>query len=182
MRKNQIQIKVTDDILLKQIEMSDAKDIFHTIDSQREYLGRWLPFVEHTLRIEDTKSVVSQMIKLGEESLDYVFVIHYESIFAGLAGFKCTDKSNRRTEIGYWLSDSFQKKGIMTLSVEALCRYAFKEMNLNRVQIKCATENIASSNIPKRLGFRHEGTERDGELLSGGKFTDIDVYSKLKNE
>ncbi len=32
------------------------------------------------------------------------------------------------------------------------------------------------------IGFKLEGIERDGELLTGGKFTDLEVYSKLKNE
>lgn len=181
-RKKRIKIAVSDEILLRQVEMSDVKDIFHTIDSQREYLGRWLPFVEYTTKVEDTELVVNKMIELGKESMDYVFVILYKKKFAGLIGFKCTERTNRRTEIGYWLSDPFQKKGIMTKSVEALCKYAFDEMDIHRVQIRCSPDNVPSSNIPKKLGFKHEGTERDGELLTGGKFTDIDIYSKLQND
>jgi ribosomal-protein-serine acetyltransferase len=53
---------------------------------------------------------------------------------------------------------------------------------MNRVQIKCAIGNMPSNNIPKRLGFKFEGIERGGELLTGGVFTDLAVYSKLKND
>ena len=42
--------------------------------------------------------------------------------------------------------------------------------------------NTASNAIPLRLGFTHEGTERDGELLITGKYTDINVYSILKED
>ena len=42
---NTMTIEVDKEIKLTQLEQSDAKDIFETIDSQREYLGRWLPFV-----------------------------------------------------------------------------------------------------------------------------------------
>ena len=48
---------------------------------------------------------------------------------------------------------------------------------LPRIQIKCAVENRSSSNIPKRLGFKFEGIERDGEPLIGNVFTDLEVYS-----
>ncbi|MFV0598592.1 MAG: GNAT family N-acetyltransferase, partial [Bacteroidales bacterium] len=53
---------------------------------------------------------------------------------------------------------------------------------INRIQIKCAVGNIPSKNVPKRLGFVFEGIEREGELLSSGVYTDIEVYSKLKSE
>ena len=57
-----------------------------------------------------------------------------------------------------------------------------KDLKLNRIQIKCANGNNASKNIPKRLGFVYEGLERNGELLSDGKYVDLETYSKLKSE
>ena len=39
-------IKIDSDLELKQLQLSDSRDIFNTIDSQRAYLGKWLPFVE----------------------------------------------------------------------------------------------------------------------------------------
>ncbi len=157
-------------------------DIFHTINTQREYLGKWLPFVEFTQKAEDSKAFVENTINLPENEFEYVFTIRYENKFAGLIGFKSTDKQNKKTEIGYWLSENFQRKGIITQSVKELCDWAFSELNITRIQIKCATGNERSKAVPKRLGFKLEGIERDGELLTGGKFTDIEVYSKLKRE
>ncbi|MFA7401791.1 MAG: GNAT family protein, partial [Bacteroidales bacterium] len=91
-------------------------------------------------------------------------------------------KQNQKTEIGYWLSESFQKKGIMSLSVKALIDYAFQQLQLNRIQIKCAVGNNESKHIPQRLGFTFEGIEREGEFLSDNTFTDLEVYSILKKD
>jgi ribosomal-protein-serine acetyltransferase len=55
-------------------------------------------------------------------------------------------------------------------------------MGMNRLQIRCAVANYSSKKIPQRLSFTFEGIERDGELLSGGVFTDLEVYSLLKSE
>ncbi len=173
-------IRVSDSILLKQIELSDSKDIFRTIDSQRAYLGKWLPFVEVSRKIEDTEYFIRKMLE--DPSENYVFVIHLQGKFAGLIGLKDTDKQNKKTEIGYWLSEDFQKKGIVTKSVQRLCKFAFEELEMNRIQIKCAERNFPSKKIPKRLGFVFEGIERDGELLTGGVYTDLEIYSKLKND
>lgn len=196
-------IKVDDNIVLRQLMQSDSAEIFKTIDSQREYLGKWLPFVEFTKSISDTISYVDSVIKAPDEKFEFVFTIQKRNSFvnkgdkhsnidndpfqeyfefAGLIGFKDTDRQNKKTEIGYWLSHSYQKHGIITKSVEKLCELAFGELSINRIQIKCAVGNTASSNIPKRLGFVFEGTEREGELLTGGVFADLEVYSKLKND
>jgi len=175
-------IQVTENILLRQIELSDADDIFKTIDSQRAYLGKWLPFVESTQRVEDTIQFIQSILNVPVENRELTFVIHYKGKFAGLIGFKSTDKQNKETEIGYWLSRPFQKKGIITLAVQELMKLAFEELDIHRIQIKCAVGNIPSRSIPLRLGFKYEGSERDGELLTGNKYTDIEVYSKLKND
>jgi len=169
-------------IILKELEDSDAGHIFETIDAQRLYLGRWLPFVAYTRTLSDTQAFIDSVTQAPADRFEHVFSIWYHGDFAGLVGFKATDRQNRKTEIGYWLSETFQKKGIMTRSVARLCELAFREMDMNRVQIRCAVGNHDSIGIPQRLGFKFEGIERDGELLSGGIFTDLAVYSKLRKE
>ena len=175
-------ITVTEEILLKQLELSDVNEIFTTINRQRDYLGEWLPFIAFTNEKSDLEEYIRSVLAVPAKKGDFVFVIRYKDSFAGLIGFKDTDTLNRKTEIGYWLSEPYQKKGIITSSVKALIHFAFEEMNLNRIQIKCAVGNFSSKKIPQRLGFRFEGIERDGELLTGNRFTDIEVYSLLKKE
>ena len=117
-----------------------------------------------------------------DEVREYVFVIYYKKAFAGLIGFKQSDSINRKTEMGYWICESVQGNGIATKSVQALMKFAFSELLVNRIQIKCAVGNLKSKNIPKRLGFVFEGIERDGERMSNGSYCDIEVYSFLKRQ
>jgi len=175
-------LKVDSNIELKKIELSDSFDIFETIDNEREYLGKWLPFVALTKELKDTEKFVKSVLSIPNDNLEYTFTIRYQNEFAGMIAFKDTDKLNKKTEIGYWISEKFQKKGIVTKSVEKLCDFAFNQKQWNRVQIKCAIDNKKSINIPRRLGFKYEGIERQGELLSENQFTDLVIYSKFKND
>ena len=93
-----------------------------------------------------------------------------------------SDFVNHRTEIGYWLLPEYQRQGIMTRSVQTLCRWAVEARLMHRIQILCAVENYSSNAIPRRLGFRLEGTERDGELMFSGEYVDTNVYSILDSE
>ncbi|MDD4490660.1 MAG: GNAT family protein [Paludibacter sp.] len=177
-----MRLEIDTDIELAQLTNEDVVAIFNTIDSQRDYLGKWLPFVEFTKQLSDSASFVKSVIDAPEDKFEYVFTIRKQGEFVGLIGFKDTDRGNLKTEIGYWLSEKLQKQGIVTKSVARLCDFAFQEMGMNRVQIKCAIGNTSSINVPKRLGFQFEGIERQGELLTGNIFTDLMIFSKLKSD
>ncbi len=170
------------EINLTQLKSSDAVAIFNTIDSQREYLGKWLPFVEFTKELSDTEGFVNSIANAPQDRFEFVFTIRKSDEFIGLIGFKDTDRVNKKTEIGYWLSEKYQRQGIVTKAVERLCDFAFAELGINRIQIKCAVGNEPSRKIPQRLGFKYEGMERQGELLTGGVYADLEIYSKLKSD
>ena len=173
------QLLVDEDIILKEIGLEDIESIFNTIVRERKYLEEWLPFVEATQDISYTRSFVENY--LDSDKLDLTCVILFKKQIVGIIGLKDTDLHNQKTEIGYWLSELFQHKGIVTKSCKVLIRYVFCELNLNRIQIKAATGNRKSRAIPERLGFIQEGIERDGELHRRG-FVDLAVYALLKND
>ena len=173
-------IDIDTNLVLRPIMPLDAEDIFNTIASERDYLGQWLPFVAQTSTINDTITYLNSIIKAEDDK--NVYTIRYHDQFAGLLGFNASDSFNSKTEMGYWIREQFQHKGIMTRCVQTLCNFAFSKMDINRIQVKCAVGNTPSSAIPKRLGFQLEGIERDGELLSDGKYADLEVYSLLKRD
>lgn len=173
------EIKVDQNIRLKEIGLEDVDAIFKTIDEEREYLSEWLPFVEETNDISYTQTYVQSVV--DSDSSELVCVIFYENELVGLVGMKDTDFGNKKTEIGYWLSEAFQHKGIITKSCNALIQYAFNELDMNRIQIKAATGNYKSQLVAERLGFQREGIEREGELHARG-FVDLVVFSLLKND
>ncbi len=69
----------------------------------------------------------------------------------------------------------------MTAACRAMVNHAFDELNLHRVEIKCATGNRKSCAIPERLGFTKEGVIKDGEWLYD-RFVDLVLYRMLDQE
>jgi ribosomal-protein-serine acetyltransferase len=173
-------IRINDKTRLEQIKMSMAPVIFAGIDNNREYLEKWLPFVELTRQVTDIEDFISG-INLEDANHDEYFSIWHKEEFAGIVGLKDTDWVNRKTEIGYWVTKNMQGKGIITACVDKLIRYAFKVQNFNRIQIKVAEKNHKSASIPIKLNFKFEGTERQGELHKN-KFLDLRIYSLLKSD
>lgn len=174
-------LKVTDEVFLKEIEVSDAPALFCIIDSERTSLREYLPFIDYTHKIEDTENFIRSVENGGVNGLNTVYVIKHRDKTAGIIGYKDADQANKRTELGYWLSGNYRGKGLITLSCKVLMQQAFEKMDMNRVQLKTSVDNHKSIAVAKRIGFTLEGREREGELLVNG-FTDLLLYSILKRD
>lgn len=176
-----IEVIVDSHLRMREIQMSDAGPIFKIINKDREYLRTWLPFVDYTRMVEDTERFIKTVHAGQNEHKEMVYVILNDNEIVGIIGFRNTDKTNHKTEIGYWLAQDQQGKGIVTRCVKALVALAFEKMRMNRVQIRVAVENQKSKAIPVRLGFKLEGREREGEYLNS-HYVDLDVFGLLKKE
>ncbi|MGB4413862.1 MAG: GNAT family protein [Paludibacter sp.] len=132
-----------------------------------------MPFVDLTNTIAFTQNLIAGYLNSDRVNITCA------NTFVGLVGLKDTDLINNKTEIGYWLSESFQHKGIITRSCKSLMDYVFKIFGMNRVQLKAATENFKSQRVAERLGLSLEGIERDGELHDKG-FVDLKIFALLK--
>jgi ribosomal-protein-serine acetyltransferase len=69
----------------------------------------------------------------------------------------------------------------MTDACRALVDYLFSELKLHRIEIRCATDNVKSWAVPKRLGFSKEGVLRQAQAFDG-RFLDIEVYGLLAED
>lgn len=172
---------VNQKIELEHLKFSHAFQVFQAIDRNRAFLSPWLPFVQDTETQEDTETFIQAITAKSGKEPDDVFVIWYDNCFAGLIGYKDTDRINLKTEIGYWLIESMTGKGIALLSTKALTDFAFSNLGMNRVVIRCGVGNDKSSAIPERLGFQFEGIELEGEKHQK-TFIDLKVYSCLKKD
>lgn len=173
--------KVGENIELRLLEEYDAERIYDLVDSDRAHLREWLPWVDDQLSPADSRAFVMASRQQFADNNGFQAGIWVKGEFAGMIGFHYFNFMHRKTEIGYWLGQKFEGNGIMTRSCRAMVNYAFKEVGLNRIEIRCATGNTRSCAIPDRLGFTFEGIQRQAEWLYD-HFSDLKVYSLLASE
>ena len=174
-------IKIDGGIELKLLSEHDAAAMFHLINTNRIYLRQWLPWIDYTQSIEDERSFIHSTIVQYQENRSISCAIWYQGRIVGSLGYHPFDWVNRKVEIGYWLAEQFQGRGIMTKSCNALLAYAFNELKLNKVEIRCATGNTQSCAIPERLNFKLEGIIRNAEWLYD-HYVDLRLYGLLMEE
>jgi len=163
-----------------------AKEFFAKVESSRNTLRDWLPWVDRTKTPEDEFSgwMINWCKKNWEEGIGFAYIIRDKKTHAILGAIDLMDykEKHKSAEIGYWLSDDAVGYGYMAEAVRALESEAFKR-GLNRVIIGCDVENRRSGNVPKRCGYHLEGVLRlarwDERWQS---FRNDQVWSKLKSD
>jgi len=173
--------EVDEHIVLRQIQLKDANEMFRIVDASRSYLREWLPWVDSTKTPEDSLAFIDQTLMAYENKKGLTAGIFYDGKLAGLISFNHLDWANRIGHIGYWLAPNYQGRGIMTSATRALTDYAFRTFELNRVEIRAAYENTKSRAIPERLGFLEEGLIRQSEWLYD-HYVDHVVYGMLASD
>jgi ribosomal-protein-serine acetyltransferase len=99
----------------------------------------------------------------------------------GFAGLFHIDTGLQSAEIGYWIAKDAEGRGLATLSCRALLRYAFEELQLHRIELRCGSTNAASIAVAKRLGFRLEGRLREADRVRD-QWDDFLIYGLLVHE
>ena len=91
------------------------------------------------------------------------------------------DPRTRTGEIGYWIAEGAQGRGLVTKGCRAIMRHGFEDLGLRRLELKCAATNTRSAAVAGRLGFTLEGRLRRAEPV-GDRWDDLLLYGLLADE
>lgn len=176
-----MEFRLDNQIKLRPYVESDAEEIFATVKANYDHLHPFLLWVVPEYSIEGAREFIKQSQKDSSENKRQGFGIFYQEKLIGSIGFNKFDWNCKTTEIGYWLAKDFSGQGIITKACQVLINYAFNELEMNRIEIRCATENVRSRAIPERLGFKLEGVLRQA-LCRHSQIYDDTIYGLLKED
>ena len=125
----------------------------------------------------------------NKNNLRFIVEINDEKKAIGLATLTDIDWKNRKAMHGMKLSNkNYRGKGFGKDTVMAIMRYAFKELQLNRLDGCWFKENISSKTMYMKCGWQEEGCLRK-YIFKNGKYRDLittgilkEVYEKLVSE
>jgi ribosomal-protein-serine acetyltransferase len=174
-------LKVDDETQLRAYEEKDAGALFSLVKSSYEHLRPFLHWVTPDYSPETAREFILQNRMAAEERKREGYGVFYQGELVGSVGLVKLDWSSKYAEIGYWIAKDFEGRGLITRSCRALIDYAFEQLGINRVEIRCATENARSRAIPEKLGFQLEGVLRQS-IWRHERFYDVAIYGVLAEE
>lgn len=81
-----------------------------------------------------------------------------EGAFAGEINMSSVQRGPfQNAYVGYWIDERCAGEGYTPEALVVVCRYAFEELGLHRLQVSIIPRNQASRRVVEKLGLREEG-------------------------
>lgn len=143
----------SDRLLIRAPLWGDGLQLNKAIRESNEELRPWMPWAQNVPTPEESEINIrrGRLEFLDRTDLRLLLFSKETGQLVGSSGLHRMDWQARKFEIGYWVRTSFGGKGYITEAVEAITQYAWRELNANRVEIRCDTSKKFSSS--GTLGF-----------------------------
>lgn len=122
-----------------------------------------------------------QWVKFANRNINsYNLAITLNNEVIGAIGVeKQQDVYRKSAELGYWLSEEYWNKGIMTNVVKEMVELAFQNFNIVRLYAYVFSENQASAAVLEKAGFQLESVQK-AAIYKNGKIMDQMIYTIVR--
>lgn len=157
-------------------------ELFALIDNNRDYLGKWLPWVDTHTTPTDTQNFINNCMDNGNQGWYFTYTIRVRSFLVGVLEIRWHDThghgfdDNRYVHMRFWIGKKFQGFGIITHAVMVMTTHLFSVYGVNRIGIACASENIPPQQVATGAGYSYIKTIPNAETLSNGNCVDHKIY------
>lgn len=165
---------------IRKWELSDAIDLAAALSNKKvqDNLRDGLPY---PYTGQDGTDYISAMLS-ADENETFAFAITVDEKVVGSIGIFRQGNIHRQTaELGYYITEEYWGKGIMTEAVKQICGYVFDKSDIIRIYAEPFAYNAASCRVLEKAGFQYEGTLRSN-AVKNGEIIDMKMYSLLKTE
>lgn len=134
--------------------MEDLETFHAAILRNREYLLPWIgPWIKaEPLTLDARRPIVQGWVDSYADGADNPVGIFIGDQLVGGTGLHDRNQP-ADVEVGYWVDEAHQGKGIATRVTRALLALAFREPSVERVLLIHNVNNVKSRRVPEKLGF-----------------------------
>lgn len=178
--KNKFPIIETKRLILRQVITEDAADMFSYLSDQDVVKPMGLDPFETEKDVLDEIQWYASVYEEGT-GIRWGITLKDSGKVIGSCGFLNRIPKHYRAEIGYEISKDYWGKGIASEALEAVVKYGYQHLQLERIEALIEPENVPSQRLVEKHGFIREGLLRHYEFARG-KFDDLYMYSIIKED
>ena len=170
----------TDRLILRRLGQRDADDMYdyaHRDDVTRHLTWDPHPNVSYT---REYLTYVSEHYRAGD-FFDWAVVDRESERMIGTCGFTRFHYETDCAEIGYVIHPAYWGRGIASEAVEAVIRFGFQRLDLNRIEAKFMEGNLASRRVMEKNGMVYEGMMRQSMYIKG-EYRNVGICAILRGD
>ena len=165
----------TERLLLRDIRMEDIQEYYERLYGDGD-VCRYLLFDPHQ-DIGESLQSIQEILEKYEEGNFYRWGITEkgDDSLIGVIGLVRIDEQANTCSFAYLLGCDYWNRGYGTEALQAVIRFAFEELEMERIVADHMVANPASVAVMRKAGMTHIGTEQ-GKDSKHSKLWDVEVY------
>jgi ribosomal-protein-alanine N-acetyltransferase len=183
-RKRHLRIE-TERLTLRLPRHADFRAWVSLRSASREFLAPWEPSwaEDHLTRKAFTNRVYWAQRAIAQGSAVPLFIHRREGeVFLGAITLDNIRRGPAQAgTLGYWIGEDYARHGYMREALEAVVHYAFRTLDLSRLEAACLPENVASRGVLEKTGFKYEGVAQS-YLQIDGRWRNHVLYANLRSD
>ncbi|WP_428230813.1 GNAT family N-acetyltransferase [Flavobacterium sp.] len=173
------------DLKIEAINDILPEEFYNLIQKNAAYISKTFPFtLSNCLDLEKTEQFIA-LNKDKENNKEGYYFYARDIKTNALIGYLCIksiDKNKAKCELGYFVDEDYQGKGITSKVVSETLSFCFNTLKMNKVFICTSKINNASQQIALKHHFKQEGILREEFKNGEGILEDIVYFGLLKSE
>ena len=159
--------------MIRPLTADDADELAALLVENRPFLAPFEPD-----RIERFYTVEGQQERLERDDKHAFAILDGDRIAGTIALSNVARGPHESANLGYWVAELFNGRGLATTSVRELIPIAFGDLGLHRLEAGTLVDNVASQRVLEKNGFEQVGIAH-GYLHIGGAWRDHVLFQLL---
>jgi [ribosomal protein S5]-alanine N-acetyltransferase len=176
----------TEHLLLRPYEEGDEQEFMQLI--QENTAALYPAFATRLARVRALDDARSQLAQLrtnwdNRKQFDFGVWIKENSTYIGDITLKNIDRSVPKAEAAFYFTGWPDMSGLAQEAFRAILNFAFEDLQLNKVYMRCTQYNLACSQLAESCGFRKEGVLRsDFRGADSDELLDLNYYGMTRDD
>ena len=168
----------TNGICIRKYQPDDAAGIVEAVQESLATVGAWLDWCSNSYGPADADAWIAHASASWDKAEMFAFAVvdATSGDYLGGVGLSKVDQHNYTANLGYWIRQSYQGRGVGTQAARLVVGYAFEYLKLTRIEIVCGAANRPSRRVAEKTGSRFEGLA-SGRLTVHGRALDAADYA-----
>ena len=169
-------------IQIRRHRPDDVDPQFDAVRESIDNLSKWMPWCHAGYSRRDSDDWIASRSEASEKEQEFDFaIVDRHDRLLGCCGIHHIDWPNHTANLGYWVRSTACNRGMATRAVGELRAFGFQELDLHRLEILVAVENVASRRVAEKAGATKEALLRQRFLLQGRRH-DAVLFAILRDE
>lgn len=171
----------TANLLLRPYTLNDAPTVAR-LAGRREIADTTIS-IPHPYPEERARDWISRQCEARSHGREFVFAVVTKPgmQLVGSIGLRDVDQEHGQAEMGFWIGVEYWGRGYATEAAQAVLRFGFETLGLNRIFAHHMLRNPASGRVLEKIGMRKEGVLRE-RVRKWGVFEDVALLAILRKE